>query len=202
MTAEIVKLDPVFPDNAFSRCRNVIKNGGVIVYPTETFYGLGVDPLNAEAVERIFSLKGRGAAQPLLVLLADAAHVTDWAIEVSADAERLMQQYWPGPLTLVFKAQSSVPVALTGGTGSIGLRVPGNPVTRRLLQFIGTGLTGTSANVSGQASAMTAEQAAAVLGDKVDLILDAGPAQGGKPSTVMDVRALPFKVIRPGRIDL
>ncbi len=201
MTAEIIRLEPVNAEKTFSRCRDVVQAGGVLVYPTETFYGMGVDPRNAEAVRRLFAVKERGAGQPLLVLLADADQVSEWAVDISADAERLMKQNWPGPLTLVFKAHQRVLPSVTGGTGTIGLRVPGSPVTRNLLRFIGTALTGTSANISGQVSAMTAEQAASALGDAVDLILDAGPTAGGKPSTVLDVRTRPFRIIRPGAIE-
>ncbi len=201
MTAEIIRLDPANAEKAFSRCREAVRAGGVLVYPTETFYGMGVDPRNAEAVRRLFAAKDRSAGQPLLVLLADADQVSEWAVDVSADAERLMKQHWPGPLTLVFKAHERVLPSVTGGTGTIGLRVPGNPVTRNLLRFIGTALTGTSANISGQVSAMTAEQAASALGYAVDLILDAGPTAGGKPSTVLDVRTRPFRIIRPGAIE-
>ncbi len=201
MTAEIIRLEPVNAEKTFSRCRDVVQAGGVLVYPTETFYGMGVDPRNAEAVRRLFAVKERGAGQPLLVLLADADQVSEWAVDISADAERLMKQNWPGPLTLVFKAHQRVLPSVTGGTGTIGLRVPGSPVTRNLLRFIGTALTGTSANISGQVSAMTAEQAASALGDAVDLILDAGPTAGGKPSTVLDMRTRPFRIIRPGAIE-
>ena len=202
MTAEIIRLDAERADRAFSRCRDVVRRGGVIVYPTDTFYGIGVDPRNPQAVDRVFALKGRSPGQPLLLLLADAAEVPEWAARVSADAELLMKRYWPGPLTLVFEAHPKVLAAVTGGTGTIGLRVPGNDVTRRLLHDIGIALTGTSANRSGRPGAMSAEQAASALGDEVDLILDAGPAAVGTPSTVLDVRSLPFNVIRTGAIAL
>jgi L-threonylcarbamoyladenylate synthase len=200
MTAEIIRLDVTKSEKAFSQCKDVVRAGGVIVYPTETFYGMGVDPRNAEAIHRLFSIKERSAGQPLLVLLADAEQVSEWAVDVHADADGLMKQYWPGPLTLVFKAHPRVLPSVTAGTGSIGLRVPGSSVTRDLLRFIGSALTGTSANISGQVSAVSAEQAATALGSVVDLILDAGPTAGGKPSTVLDVRSRPFRVIRPGAI--
>jgi L-threonylcarbamoyladenylate synthase len=201
MTAEIVRLDPADTEKAFSRCRDVVRAGGVLAFPTETFYGLGVDPQNEQAVKRLFAVKKRSAGQPLLVLLLDAGLVSEWAVEVSTDARQLMKQYWPGPLTLVFKAHRRVLPSVTGGTGTIGLRVTGNPVTRDLLRFIGTALTGTSANISGGVSAMTAEQVSSALGGVVDLILDAGPTTGGRPSTVLDVRSLPFRIIRPGAIE-
>src|SRR3990172_582342 len=111
-----------------------------------------------------------------------------------------MKRFWPGPLTLVFKAKPEVPAELTGGTGTIGLRVPGNALTRRLLASLGAALTGTSANVSGRRSPRTAQEAAEAIGGMVDLVLDGGRAEGGDPSTVVDVSADGPKVIREGAI--
>ncbi len=197
--AEIIKLDPDRPEKVFSRCREVIAAGGVLVYPTDTFYGLGVDPRNATAVKRLFDIKGRLQDQPILLLIADADGIRDWAAEVTPQAEALMQRYWPGPLTLVFKARSSVLRELTANTGTIGLRVPGNAFTRSLLHSLGCALTGTSANVSGRPSPRTAREAAAMAG-RVDLILDGGETAGDKPSTVVDVRTEVPRVIREGAI--
>jgi L-threonylcarbamoyladenylate synthase len=203
MSAEIIKIDPGRPEPAFARSREVVSRGGVIVYPTETFYGLGVDPHNQLALERLFRIKGRAVDQPILLLIHDARDVTEWAAEVTAEAERLMKLHWPGPLTLVFRAQEQVLPLITAGKGAIGLRVPGNALTRRLLAFLGTALTGTSANVSGERSLRTAHEAAAALGPSVDLILDAGPTPGGRPSTVVDVAGTGrAAVIREGAIDI
>jgi len=200
MTAELIKIDAAHPERAISRGRDVIRAGGVIVYPTDTFYGLGADPGNPLAVQRIFEIKGRHAGQPVLLLINDAGEVRDWASEIDPAAERLMKKFWPGPLTLVFKAKPGVMTELTGGTGTIGLRVPGNPLTRQLLASLGTALTGTSANVSGRPSPGTAQEAAEAIGGMVDLVLDGGRTAGGKPSTVVDVSAEDLKVIREGAI--
>ena len=202
MQTPIVKLDPARPEQAFARCREVIRAGGVIAYPTDTFYGLGADPGNPRAVRRLFEIKGRQADQPVLLLIPDAAAVRDWAAEVTACADDLMRRFWPGPLTLVFKAQPAVMPELTGGTGGIGLRVPGAIITRDLVRFLGSALTGTSANISGGPSPRTATEAAASIGDLVDLILDGGMTAGGKPSTVVDVRGEEPMVIRAGALML
>jgi len=202
MQTPIVKLDPARPEQAFARCREVIRAGGVIAYPTDTFYGLGADPGNPRAVRRLFEIKGRQADQPVLLLIRDAAAVRDWAAEVTACADDLMRRFWPGPLTLVFKAQPAVMPELTGGTGGIGLRVPGAIITRDLVRFLGSALTGTSANISGGPSPRTATEAAASIGDLVDLILDGGVTAGGKPSTVVDVRGEEPMVIRAGALML
>jgi len=200
MAAEIIKIDPAHPERMFSRCGDVIRAGGVIVYPTDTFYGLGVDPKNTDAVAKIFRIKGRQAGQPILLLIKDASEVLIWAQDVTAQSEALMEKFWPGPLTLVFKAKPGVIQDLTGATGTIGLRVPGNALTRRLLEALGGALTGTSANLSGGPNVRTAVEATASLGNRVDLILDGGTTAGGMPSTVVDASEDNPRVIREGLI--
>ena len=202
MAAEIIKIDPAHRQFAFSRCREVVSRGGVIAYPTDTFYGLGVDPKNPVALKRLYEIKGRKVDQPILLLIAKAEDVIKWTAEINPASEHLMEKFWPGPLTLVFKARTDVLRELTAGTGTIGLRVPGNEVTRSLLDFLGIALTGTSANVSGGSSPQTAEDAAASLGDTVDLILDGGRTAGGRPSTVVDVSTGQPSVLREGALRL
>jgi L-threonylcarbamoyladenylate synthase len=202
MTAEIIKIDPARPEKAFSRCREMIHSGGVIVYPTDTLYGLGADPTNPGAVRKLFTIKCRQADQPILLLIKDADAVRDWAAAITPRARELMQKFWPGPLTLVFKAKPEVMAELTGGTGTIGLRVPGNELTRQLLASLGTALTGTSANISGRRSPRTAREAAEEIGEMVDMVLDGGMTGGENPSTVVDVSSDEPKVIREGAIPL
>jgi len=200
MPTEIVTIDPAHPETAFARCREVIRSGGVVAYPTDTFYGLGVDPGNPAAVRKLFLLKARPDDQPILILISDQAAVRAWAVDISTQAEDLMKRFWPGPLTLVFKAQQEVLPELTAGSGRIGLRVPGNETTRQLLAFLGTALTGTSANRSGGQSARTAAEAAEEFGDSIDLVLDSGSAAATMPSTVVDVTGTTLKVIREGAV--
>ncbi len=200
MAAEIVIIDRNAPHQAFARCREVIRSGGVVAYPTDTFYGLGADPRSEAAVERLFSVKGRGAHQPILLLLPDADAVSLWSSSVPAAAKRLMERFWPGPLTLVFAARSNVLPALTAKTGRIGLRVPGNDITRSLLVFLGSALTGTSANRTGGSDPRTAGDVARELGDRIDLVLDGGPAAGELPSTVVDVSGERPVILRRGAI--
>jgi L-threonylcarbamoyladenylate synthase len=200
MTASIIKISPTCTEQVFERCRSVIGSGGVIAYPTDTFYGLGADPRNPAAVKRLFAIKGRQADQPILLLLHDRSMVREWAAGVTAEAEALMDAFWPGPLTLVFTAQPTVLRELTGGSGRIGLRVPGSAVTRGLLEALGTALTGTSANRSGGPDLMTALDVAGVLGDRVEVILDAGRTAGGKASSVVDVSAAGLTMVREGAV--
>jgi L-threonylcarbamoyladenylate synthase len=201
-TAEIIKLEKGRPGEAFARCAEVIKAGGVIAYPTDTFYGLGADPRNRRAVSRVFEIKGRGADQPILLLLHDRSEVTAWTTVVTLSAERLMDRFWPGPLTLVFTARPDIFPALTGGTGTIGLRVPGSELTRTLLRRAGNALTGTSANRSGSPSTRTLDEVMRELGDRVDLVLDGGVSAADGPSTVVDVTAEPPRIIRMGAVDV
>jgi L-threonylcarbamoyladenylate synthase len=184
------------------RCKAVIDAGGVIAYPTDTFYGLGVDPRNPRAIKKVFAIKGRKADQPILLLLHDRIDVSEWASEVTPSALRLMARFWPGPLTLVFRAARHVLPELTAGTGTIGLRVPGSDVTRALLGSVGRSLTGTSANRSGRPSPRTADEVMQELGDSIDLILDGGPAAEGRPSTVVDVTGEPPRLVRQGIVDV
>jgi L-threonylcarbamoyladenylate synthase len=201
MAAAILTLDGPL-DKVFARCREVVRARGVIAYPTDTFYGLGADPRDPEAVKRIFAIKGREAGQPILLLLRDRSEVAAWASVVTPSAERLMERFWPGPLTLVFPAAPHVLPELTGGGGTIGLRVPGNELTRELLRNLGTALTGTSANRSGGRDPRTVKEVMREVGDRVDLVLDGGATTGDRPSTVVDVTVEPPRIIRQGAIDI
>jgi len=195
-----ITIDPARPDKAFSRCREVLAAGGVIAYPTDTFYALGADPQNELAVRKLFGLKGRAPDQPILLLIAEAGVVEQWAAEVPPQAAVLMRRFWPGPLTIVFKARPLTLSLLTAGTDSIGLRVPGAPLVRDMLRFLGHALTGTSANRTGEPDNRSARGVAAAFGDRLDLILDAGETAGGKPSTIVDVRDGTVHVLRDGAI--
>lgn len=201
MAATMLTLD-IDHEAVLSRCRAVIDAGGVIAYPTDTFYGLGADPRNPRAVRKVYAIKGRKADQPILLLLHDRNDVSAWTSEMTPSSLQLMARFWPGPLTLVFRAAPHVLPELTAGTGTIGLRVPGNEVTRALLGAVGRSLTGTSANRSGRPSPRTADEVRLELGDSIDLILDGGPAEEERPSTVVDVTEEPPRLIRQGAIDV
>ncbi len=179
----------------------IVREGGVIAFPTETFYGLGACPFHARAVRRIFDLKGRSLRTgPILVLIRSRADLAPLVTEITPMADRLMESCWPGPLTLVFRASDDVPSVLTAGTGTIGVRLSAHPDVQRLLEAIGGPLTGTSANRSGRPPATTAEEVELALGDGVDAILDGGATPGGLPSTVVDTTVTPPRVIREGRV--
>lgn len=177
----------------------VVRGGGVIAFPTETFYGLGVDPLNVPAVQRLYDLKGRSSqTSPILVLIRSRRELQALVSEITPAAERLMQACWPGPLTLVFRAAVAVPLVLTAGTGTIGVRLSAYPDVQRVLEIIGGPLTGTSANRTGQPPATTADEVERAFGADVDLIVNGGPTPGGLPTTVVDTTVSPPRLIREG----
>jgi len=186
-------------ESSLQEAGEVVRGGGVIAFPTETFYGLGVNPFNVQAVQRLYDLKGRSPqTSPILVLIRSRHELQALVSEITPAAERLMQACWPGPLTLVFRAAGAVPSALTAGTGTIGVRLSASPDVQRVLDVIGGPLTGTSANRTGQPPATTAEEVARAFGADVDLIVNGGPTPGGLPSTVVDTTVSPPRLIREG----
>jgi L-threonylcarbamoyladenylate synthase len=172
----------------------------LIAFPTETFYGLGANALDEVAVARVFHAKGRPADKPLLVLVDSLEMVTRIARDVPVLARGLMARYWPGALTLVLHAHADLPDALTAGTGTIGVRLPGHPVARALVSALGGPVTAPSANLHGQPSPRTADEVIAGLGDRVDLVLDGGPTSGGPASTLLDLTRTPPVVLRAGAV--
>ena len=186
--------------SSISDAIRVIKIGGLIVYPTDTVYGLGCDPFNTVAVKRLIDAKGE-RKKPLPILASDIEHVKIVA-EVTEAAEKLAREFWPGPLTIVLKKKTRLPEIVTFGHDTVGVRVPNHPVALELLRRCDGILVGTSANISGKRSAVTAEEAAKQLGHKVDLILDGGRTPLGKSSTVVNLADRRLKVERVGPISL
>jgi L-threonylcarbamoyladenylate synthase len=168
--------------------------------PTETVYGLAADAANAGAVRRIFSAKGRPADHPLIVHLADAAAIDDWAEAVPAYAWRLAEAFWPGPMTLILRRRASVLDVVTGGLETVGLRVPSHPVAARLLRAFGGGVAAPSANRFGRVSPTTAADVVRELGERVDMVLDGGPCQIGLESTIVDASGEWPCILRPGAV--
>ena len=170
-----------------ARAVALLRQGGTVAFPTETVYGLGADATNPEAVRRIFAIKRRPADHPLIVHLAEAAMLDDWARDIPESARRLAARFWPGPLTLILKRQPRVPDAVTGGQDSVGLRVPAHPLALALLKEFGGGIAAPSANRFGRVSPTTAAHVRAELGTEVDLILDGGPCAVGIESTIVSL---------------
>ncbi|HHD11517.1 MAG TPA: threonylcarbamoyl-AMP synthase [Deltaproteobacteria bacterium] len=190
-------LDKVAPE-----LKEVFKRGGIIAYPTETFYGLGADPFNEDALERLFELKGRPRGKPILVVIREVSELTLLAADIPDVATSLIKRYWPGPLTIVFKAKEGLSELLTGGTGKIGVRLSSSPVTQRLVEILRSPLTSTSANPSGMSPARDYKEVLEYFDDAVDVVIKAERLSADQPSTVVDVTAEKPVVIREGVIKI
>lgn len=203
MTTEptVIKIDPANPaPEAISKAASIVKAGGVIGFPTRCLYGLGADAFNTDAVARIFSIKQRPLNNPILILIDRPDRLDGLVSEVSPVAVRIMNNFWPGRVTLVFRAGIAVPQYLTAGTGKIGIRLAGHPAAAALVKALQTPLTGTSANLSGKTGCRRIEDLEFQIAGKLDLILDAGPLKGGRGSTVIDVTVGKPKILREGEI--
>jgi L-threonylcarbamoyladenylate synthase len=203
--AAIIDIDFADPQRRpVQTVKNALDHGGVIGFPTDTFYGLGADPFNITAVAEIFRIKNRSAQKPILVLIADIEQLPELveAEEISPTAKKLMAGLWPGPLTLLFKARAGLPAELTAGSGKIGVRLPAHPFTRELIRHIGRPLTATSANLSGGPAARTAQEVERLFGAHLALIVDGGPATAQTASTVLDTTVTPPRLMREGALTL
>ncbi|MHB8646746.1 MAG: L-threonylcarbamoyladenylate synthase [Thermomicrobiales bacterium] len=178
----------------------ILRNGGLVAFPTETVYGLGADARNPAAIRRLFAAKGRPADHPVIVHLASADALPAWAGRVPPDAQRLADAFWPGPLTIVLPRQPDVLDLVTGGQETVALRVPSHPVARALLMAFGDGIVAPSANRFGRLSPTRADHVRAELGDAVDLILDGGSTDVGVESTIVDLSGDHPVLLRPGGI--
>ena len=178
----------------------ILRDGGVVAYPTDTVYGLGADTESPTAVQRIIDMKGRPMGMGLPLLLAETSELADVAGELSDVIWSLAQRFWPGSLTLVVCRNALVSDLVTGGRDTVAVRVPDHPVPRELARGLGRPITGTSANLSGQPSAVTSEEARRQLGPHVDLVMEAGPAPGQIESTILDVKGVVPLLVRQGAV--
>jgi L-threonylcarbamoyladenylate synthase len=194
---QVLRVSAKAPDPAVIReAADLIRRGLVVAYPTDTLYGLAVDPRNAEAVKRLYDLKGRAETSALTLIAADLAHVRV-AGTMTPQAERLAAQWWPGPLTIVVRARGILARETLAGGETVGIRVPDHIVAIALARDAGFPITATSANRSGGTAASTADAVALALPD-VDAIVDAGPVRGGAPSTLVDASVTPVLLLRQG----
>lgn len=195
-----VFVDPESPQrDALHEAATWIRGGGVVAIPTDTLYGLAADPFSAEASARVFALKGRAADRALPLIAADIEQIAGHIGALSRAGERLAQRFWPGPLTLLVAAPFVLAKNVGGGTERVGVRVPAHPVACAICRAVGRPVTATSANISGQPATAEADDVERTLGDRLDLLIDAGRAPGGAPSTIVDVTAEP-RLVRPGAI--
>jgi len=194
----VLKVDPLKPEQSLiKKACQVLLDGFVVAFPTETVYGLGAIATYEEAVRRIFYLKGRPTDNPLIVHVSDLSQVYDLVTEVPEKARKAMEVFWPGPLSVILQAKETVPLVTRGGLESVAIRMPAHPVALSLIRCAGP-IAAPSANKSGRPSPTTAEHVYQDFGDDV-LILDAGPTLVGLESTVVDVREEPWKYTAPVR---
>jgi L-threonylcarbamoyladenylate synthase len=177
-----------------------LRSGELVVYPTETFYGIAADPYSSLALEKLFAIKGRDPQKPIALIAADSPMAFAIAREVPAVARRLASAFWPGPLTIVLPARGGFPAQLVGPEGGVGIRVSPHPIARALCEKFGRPLTATSANRSGEQPATTLNAARESLGDKVKVFVEGGILVAAAPSTVIACDADSYKIIREGAI--
>lgn len=187
-------------DAQIARAAAVLKAGGLVGMPTETVYGLAADASSREAVAKIFAAKGRPNDHPVIVHLAQAEQIRDWAVDIPDEAWALARAFWPGPMTLILKRASHVLDAVTGGQDTVGLRIPSHPVAHALLAAFGGGVAAPSANKFGRVSPTTAQHVRDEFGDAVEIVLDGGASEVGIESTIVDCSGERLRILRPGAI--
>ncbi len=201
MPARVLSVSPSEPrEDRIREAVTVLGRGGVVALPTETFYGLAADALDEDAVTRVQELKGKPPGSPALLLIADRSQVDQIAATLPERFDTLTERFWPGPLTLVVPAGDRLPAVVSGGRGTVGCRVPGLALPRRVAAGLGRPITGVSANLHGQPPCRTPAEVARAFADGLDLILDGGPTPGGAPSTVLDITGPRARVLREGAI--
>jgi len=188
--------------NQIEQAARIVREGGLVAFPTETVYGLGANALDANAVRKIFALKGRPATSPLIVHVASIEQAKELAAEWRPEAERLARQYWPGPLTIVVPKKSVIPDEVTAGLPTVGLRMPRHPVALELLREAGVPIAAPSANRFAQLSPTTAEHVREAFGKETPFLLDGGPCEVGLESTVIAVKREGLEVLRPGMAEV
>jgi len=185
---------------AYKMAASVVARGGVVAFRTDTFYGLGADPFNRAALQKIFELKGREEGKPILVIISDESLLEKFIADRSLLFNAVTQKHWPGALTIVARAREEIPVELTAGTNSVGVRLPEDADVREFVRACGGALTATSANLSGMPPAQNAADVESYFDDRVDLIVDSGSARSYQPSSVLDLSNAEPRLIREGVI--
>ncbi|MEO6802996.1 MAG: L-threonylcarbamoyladenylate synthase [Granulicella sp.] len=188
MQAEILRVHPDEPETQhIDTIVASLNAGNVVALPTDTFYGLAVDPVNLRAVDRIYDLKARARHKPLSLLIAEVAQAYQLARDLDTAFDRLAEKFWPGPLTIIVKAGSKLPLRVTANTGNLALRVPEAAICRAVVARLGLPITATSANLAGQPECTNAHGVLDQLGDQLPLIVDGGPTARAIPTTIVDL---------------
>lgn len=201
LTTRIEKIDSENPDEAILlAAAQIIKAGGLVAFPTETVYGLGADGLNPSAAKKIYQAKGRPSDNPLILHISKVSELDRLVADITPLARKLIDKFWPGPLTMIFKRSSIIPDIITGGLDTVAVRFPINYVARKLIEYSNTPIAAPSANSSGKPSPTRASHVQYDLEGKIDMIIDGGPADFGLESTVVDVTGDVPVILRPGAV--
>lgn len=188
MTAEILRIHPDEPEpSLISLVIESLNTGQVVALPTDTFYGLAVDPVNLRAVDRIYEIKTRARHKPLSLLISEVSQAYDLGRQLDSAFDRLAERFWPGPLTIIVKAGGKLPLRVTANTGNVALRIPEAAISRAVVDKLGLPITATSANLSGYPECTYAACVRDQLGDKIPLIVDGGPTARSTPTTIVDL---------------
>ncbi|MGD0548497.1 MAG: L-threonylcarbamoyladenylate synthase [Terracidiphilus sp.] len=188
MLAEILRVHPEEPQpDRIDYIVSCLRRGGVVALPTDTFYGLAVDPVNLRAVEQIYQIKTRQKQKPLSLLIGSLAQAYELARDVDALLDKLAERFWPGPLTIIVKAGSKLPLRSTANTGNVALRVPDAAIARAVVERFGLPITATSANLQGACECINAACVRDQLGDRIQLIIDGGSTGNARPTTIIDL---------------
>jgi L-threonylcarbamoyladenylate synthase len=203
LTAEMLSIDPKEPEtDRIARVVQSLNAGNVAALPTDTFYGLAVDPVNLRAVDRIYEIKTRARHKPLSLLISETAQAYSIARDIDTAFDRLAERFWPGPLTIIVKAGARLPLRVTANTGNVALRVPESPIARAVVEALGLPITATSANLRGMPECTDAHFVRAQLADQIPLIVDGGSTPRSIPTTIIDLSGggNSWMIIREGAI--
>lgn len=201
MNGKIIQTDHKEPDQKeINQAATIIKQGGVVVFPTWCLYGLAADAFNPDAIKRVFHIKKRPADNPVLILIKNRDELKKLVTDIPSSAQKIMDRFWPGRVTLIFNALSALPETLTAGTGKIGIRLPEHPTAMALVNELTNPITGTSANISGEKGCNNIKQMHQEVIQNTDMVLDSGSLKGGTGSTIIDVTCDPVHVIREGEV--
>ncbi len=201
METKVVIIDRSNMDtDALQKAADIIKNGGLVAFPTETVYGLGGNARDAMAAKKIYEAKGRPSDNPLIVHIADISALSVLAVDIPQSAYQLAEQFWPGPLTMILKKSDLVPKSTTGGLDTVAVRFPSDPIAKALIQTSGCYIAAPSANASGRPSTTCADHVLEDLNGRIEMILDGGPVQIGLESTIIDLTEKIPVILRPGYV--
>lgn len=201
MKTKLIKLDELEENQKnLKEAANILRNGGLVAFPTETVYGLGANGLNREAANKIYIAKGRPSDNPLILHIADLEEVDQLATNISDDDRKVMEAFWPGPLTIILKKKECVPYETTGGLDTVAIRMPSHKVARELIRMAGVAIAAPSANTSGRPSPTKAQHVMQDLNGKIDMIIDGGEVGIGIESTIVDLTGEVPTILRPGYV--